>query len=99
MAIYKSELTLDEFVQEFKDYDRDYYSPAGYRALYDMFEEYSEELNEPFILDVIGIVCEFTEYDSFEEFQKDYPIQSFEELIDKTTVLQLDNGGLIIANF
>ena len=102
MPIYKKPLDLWEFEREFIDYDRDNYTKEGYEALFDYLEEWSNETREPFELDVIAIVCDFTEYDSFEEFLKDYQpeeIKTLEELHEKTLVLELPSGGIIIQNF
>jgi hypothetical protein len=100
MPIYKKPLDLWEFEHEFVNYNRDYYTPEGYEALFDYLEELSNETGEPFELDVISIVCEFTEYNSFEEFKKDYDkIENLEELQERTFVLELPSGGFVIQNF
>ncbi len=63
--------------------------------------------------DPIAWCCEFSEYDSFEQFQKDtgytkdgvehvgYPdIETVDDLREHTTVLiELDNGGIIVGEF
>lgn len=54
--MYK-ELSLNEFIDEFKDYNRNYYSYEGYKTLYDFYNEL-----EGFELDVVAICCDVTEY-------------------------------------
>jgi hypothetical protein len=100
MPIYKKPMDLWEFEHEFVNCNRDYYTAEGYEALFDYLEELSEEIGEPFELDVIGIVCDFTEYQNIEDFKKDYDkIETLEELHEVTTVLELSGGGFIIKNF
>jgi len=68
-------------------------------------EELSEDLGEPIELDVIGICCDFTEYDSIEEFKNDYSytigedIDDIEDIRDYTTVIPIDDKSFIIQNF
>ena len=81
------------------------FSYEGKRALFDYLEEIEnstqyKENNPGIELDVIAICCDFTEYDSLEDLQKNYNnITSLEDLQDHTTVIECDNGHLIIQNF
>lgn len=77
------------------------FSIDGAKALQAYLEEYSEETGEPVDFDPIAWCVEFTEYDSFEGFKKDtgYTQKDMEDLRDNTTVIELDNGGIIIADF
>ena len=60
------ELTLNEFIQEFKDYNRDNFSYDGYEGLFNYYNEF-----ENFKLDVIAICCDVSEYER-DEFINDY---------------------------
>jgi len=62
----KKEISLNEFIKEFKDINRDYYSYEGYKELFDYYDQFPE-----FELDVIAICCDVTEYEN-EELLKDY---------------------------
>ena len=91
-----------EFRQAFKDMDRDYYSYDRYEALYEFLDEICSSDDKGYELDVIGICCEFTEYDDLKEFQKEYGDEEYEcieDIEEQTMVLRLDNGGFIIAVF
>ena len=91
-----------EFRQAFKDMDRDYYSYDGYEALYEFLDEICSSDEKGFELDVIGICCDFTEYDDLKEFQKEYGDEEYEcieDIEEQTMVLRLDNGGFIIQVF
>lgn len=93
-------ITLGGFTDAFHRMGRgDQFSYAGLMALYYWLQEYSQDTGEPHELDVIGLCCHFTEYDSLEDIQQDYPdIDSLETLRDHTVVLEF-HGGLIIGSF
>jgi hypothetical protein len=97
MAIYK-ELTFYDFAEEFKRYNREnQFTREGLSALYDYLDQ---EHEFEYLLDVIGLCVEFTEYQSFEEFLKDYDgIETLEDLQDETLTIETPSGGLIIQNF
>ena len=70
----KKEINIYEFIQEFKDMDKDYFSREGYEALYDYYDEIPD-----FNLDVIAICCEVNEYDE-DELKNEYShVLSYEE--------------------
>jgi hypothetical protein len=97
MAIYK-ELSFYDFEEEFKRYNREnQFTRAGLIALYDYL---SEELENDFPLDVIGLCCDFQEYKNFEEFKRNYTDQykTFQELQDYHFVIPFETG-FIVENF
>lgn len=68
----KKTVSLSEFRNSFKDYDRDNYTYEGYEALYNWFEEYDECSGSETELDVIAICCDFTEYSTADEAASEY---------------------------
>lgn len=73
--------------QLFREYGREkHFSYAGFNALYDYLEEYSEGTGEDFKIDVIALCGDFTEYESWEEIYNNYSYsynsesKTFEEL-------------------
>lgn len=90
----------------------DQFSYAGLECLFDYFEEYSEDIGEPFELDVIAICCDYTEA-TWEEIAEDYRIDLdhcdddeeryeavLEYLQDNTQVIELgDDETFIYAAF
>lgn len=99
-------ITEFDFVKSFDDYNRSSnFTVAGRKALFEMLEEFSPEME----LDPIAICCDFTEYASLEEWKQDYEYVAEDEdeeddyaldyLRDRTIVLELDNGGLIIQAY
>ena len=83
------------------------FSYEGLTALYDYLEQYEEDTGQEMELDVIAICCDFTEYDSLEEFQKEYYdeevgdcYEDIEEIEEETIVIPIEGTeGFIIQNF
>ena len=95
-------VSKSEFRDEFIKMNREnQFSYKGLNALYDYIEEYYEEADKPYELDVIEICCDFTEYDSLEEFNKDYnrEYENIDDIVDDTVVIMVDNTSFIIQNF
>jgi len=94
-------LNKNEFRNEFNSIRKDNFSYEGLNALYDWLDEYYEEADKGYKLDVIGICCEFTEYDSLRQFNKDYNrgYDSIDDIVDDTLLIKIDNNKFIIQNF
>ena len=89
-----------DFVDEFIAFDRDNFTPAGQRALFDYLERLEEDTGTPMELDVIALCCEYTEYASFEAFQADYKdVESMDDLEQQTAVIHINDDAFIIAQF
>lgn len=91
-----------DFIRAFEDYGRgDQFSREALFALFGYLEELEEDTGEDMELDVIGLCCDFTEYDSLEEFQEQYGdgYKCVDDIVDETLVIRLDNGGFIVQNF
>ena len=91
-----------DFIEAFKDYGREnQFSREALFALFDYFEELEQDIGEDMELDVIGICCDYTEYDSLEEFKEqcNEEYDSIEDIESETTVIRLDSGGFIVQNF
>ena len=90
-----------DFIRAFEQVRPDNFSRAGLSALYDYFEQLEEDIGNPIQLDVIAICCEYSEYESLEEFQEDYgeDYESIEDIESETTVITVDDDGFIILQF
>ena len=89
-----------EFKQAFNSTRPNNFSYEALEAMYEYFDDLSEDIGQPFELDVIAICCEFTEYENLEEVQGNYwDIKSLDDLRDHTSVIQLSSGGLVIQDF
>ena len=94
-------ITQSQFHDKFHAYNRgDQFTYEALNALYQWLDDLSEDTGEAIKLDVIALCCQFSEYDSFEEVQGAYrDIGDIGDLYDQTTVIELSNGGLVIADF
>lgn len=100
------EVSFNDFLEEFRRYEReDQFSYEGKKALYDYLSDLSEDIGEPIELDIIGICCDFTEYDSIEEFKNDYgysideDIDDIEDIEYYTIVIPINGKSFIIQDF
>jgi hypothetical protein len=96
----KETVNFSRFEDGFKKSNReDQFTRNGLRALFDYLEQYEEETGEEIELDVVAICCEYSEYESLKDLQKEYPdIKNMDDLRDQTTVIEF-NGGIIIQPF
>ena len=69
-------------------------------ALYDYYDEYSEDVGEDIELDRVALRCEWTRADSIDEVIEDYDsIDSLEELQLRTDVIEHAGGVLLFRVF
>jgi len=78
----------------------------GANAVQAYFEELSDETGEDVEFDPIAWCCEFSEYDSLAEAYKekryDYTYvegEAREYFTENTTLIELDNGHIIVGEF
>ena len=89
-----------EFIEAFsKWHGGDYknnFSYEGLDAMYDYFDEIEE-----YELDMVGICCNYSEYENLAEIQEQYPdIETVEDLREFTEVIEIPNTErLIIAGY
>lgn len=96
----KQTVNFSQFCDSFSDTYKDNFSYEGKRALFDYLEDLSEDTGEDIELDTIAICCEYSEYDSIEEVQAQYPdIKDIEDLRDNTQVIEVSNGHIIIQDY
>jgi len=94
-------ITQWEFVDEFKSRRPDNFSRLGLLELFDYFEMIEDSTGEQIELDIIAICCEYSEYDSLEEFQNDYgsEYESIDDIERETEVIRIDDDSFIIQQF
>ena len=99
----KTNVNFDDFVNAFRNMDREnQFSYEGKKALFEYEEQLEEDLATEQELDVIGLCCEYAEYDNLnelqEEYTQDYP--TLETLEEATTVIKIEGTeGFIIRQF
>jgi len=98
-------ITIDnhDFIQAFKDAGReDQFSLDALTVLFHHLEEWESQMSEPMELDVIAICCDYEEYDSIEDFQRDYGEEmysSIEDIEERTLLLAKPISGFVIQKF
>ena len=80
------------------DYASWTYEDAG--ALYDYYEDFSDDTGEDVELDRVALRCEWTRADSIDEVIEEYDdIESLEDLQDETQVIEHVGGVLLFIAF
>ena len=98
----KATVSQYDFTESFRRMGRsDSFSYDGLIALYDYLVDFEESIGSEMELDVIGLCCTYSEYDSFKELQEDYSdIRTYKELKEQTTVIPTSVGlSFIIEQF
>ena len=98
------EYTFWEWQQQSDSY-KDQFSLEGAKALFNYFDELSDDLGEPIEFDPIAWLCDFSEYDSLKEFNLEYSFGknpkefTLDSLQDYTPVIECDNGHILVGAF
>ena len=98
----KQSVNMYDFEREFKRFERNNFSYDGLKALFGYLEEYEEGTGEEIELDVIALCCDYTEYDSLNEYNRDYDTKysEIDAIQDDTTLIKIDGGdGFIIQQY
>ena len=98
----KTNVSLSDFRDAFRDYDRDNFSYDGLEALYNWVTELDGDCGTETELDVIALCCEFTEYENLAEFHQNYnkeDYETFDDINNATMVIMIDDDGFIIQDF
>ncbi len=100
----KTEVFEWDFIREFESgMYKNNFSRAGLRALYNYLIDLEDDMGEEMSLDVVAIACDYTEYEDFKEVQRDYNVETLEELEQHTTVIPVDDepssGRIIIQAY
>ena len=102
----KQTVSLCDFESAFRgsQYENNF-SYDGLQALFNYLEEQEEETGEELELDIVALCCEYTEYESLEEFRESYSsdYETMEDIENETTVIYIDepksNGRFIAQDF
>lgn len=71
----KKTVSEDDFLREFKDYNReDNFSFEGLMLLFDYLEQYEEDTGQEIELDVISLCCDYSEL-TYLEFTNKYNLE------------------------
>ena len=106
-------ITQNQFVNAFRECGReDQFSYDALNELFGYYYDLSEDSGEEFDLDVIAICCEWSEYDNALEAGQAYEPEGWKAMTeddanesalnwlrDRTQVIELSSGGVIITDF
>lgn len=93
-------INLTQFIRAFHHHGRvGNFTLAGLEVLFNYLTDLEGE-GHGVELDVIALCCEYSHYDTIEDCLGYYGgINTLEDLRDNTTVIEMDNGGVIIGQF
>ena len=101
MKEYVNEYTFrDRFLRS--DNYKNNFSYDGLTALFEYIEDYEDDTGEEFEFDMVGICCDYTEYDSLDDFNVDYSYlyKTLDDIREQTTVIEIpDTERFIIGVF
>ena len=98
----KTNVNEYEFKYWFEQNRPNNFSRVGLQNLYEYLEEYEESTGEEIEFDPIALCCEYSEYDSIEEFHTEYDAEDYpdiDSLHDYTQVILVGECGFIIQCF
>jgi hypothetical protein len=98
----KTTVGLSDFRRAFSDMGRENnFSWEGLAALFEYLEGIEEGTGEEIELDVIALCCDYTEYQSIEEFRRDYggEYETIEDIEQQTTVIPVNDDAFIVQAF
>jgi len=83
----------NDFIQAFKTMGNGQFSHEALQKLFKYYEEYEDWTGETVELDIIGICCDWTEYESEYQLVNDYDMSikgGVDEIKENTTVIEFD---------
>jgi hypothetical protein len=99
----KQTINVYDFETAFQTAHRqDNFTYAGLHALFEYLEQYEEDCDTEIELDVIALCCEYTEYNTIEDFWVEYDADEypdFEAIANNTSFISIDDDSFIIQQF
>ena len=96
----KETVTAYRFRDAFKQSDtyKNNFSYEGLHALFEYFEELEDDIGEEIELDVVAICCDYTEYDSLEDFNAYYSsddkVYTMDDIREETVVIEIPDYSI-----
>jgi len=108
MKEYVNEHTFrDRFMRS--DNYKNNFSYEGLHALFEYIEQVEDDIGEEFEFDMVGICCDYSEYDSLKDFNADYAgtpgnncwkYETLDDIREETVVIEIpDTERFIIGAF
>ena len=98
----RKKINFYDFEQAFRNHNRfDNFGYDGLKALFDWLTDLEADTGEDIELDVIGLCCDFSLYDSLKDFQDDYGEEygTMADIENKTLVIPVNGDSFIIQHF
>jgi hypothetical protein len=94
-------VTESQFIERFRKIRPTNFTYEGLQALFEYLEQLEDDTGEEIEFDVIGLCCEFSQYDNLKEFQDDYgkDYECIEDVENETMVVPVDEESFIIRQF
>lgn len=91
------QITFSMFCDEFRSHDKnEQFTYQGKRHLFDYLEQYEEDCDTPYELDILELCCEYSEDDLASVLER-YDLSSLKALEDFAHVIKYDNKtGLVL---
>lgn len=90
------DVTFRDFEKAFNELRPSAFNYEQLVALFKHLEELEEGMCKQIELDVIAICCNYIAYDSIEECLEENGFESIEELGNNTTIIECEDGSVII---
>ena len=91
-------LSIEEMMHDLICDEYAHWTPQGARALAEYWEELSEDIGEDLEWDRAEMRCSFSEFTSWDDVCCSYEMDE-EEVREQTTVIECDNGHIILQEF
>ena len=94
-------VTESQFIDRFRKIRPTNFTYEGLQALFEYLEQYEDDTGDTIEFDVIGLCCEFSQYDNLKEFQDDYgkDYECIEDIENETMVVPVDEESFIVRQF
>jgi len=107
-----TKMTKSTFLNEWPESRKNQFSRDALCALFEYYDELSEDLGEEIEYDPIAICCEWGEYDSALEAGREYEPEGWQSMTEedgnesalnylreRTQIIELDGGSVLIVNY
>ena len=98
----KETVTVYRFLHVFQDSNtyQNNFSHDGLIALFEYIKQVEDDIGEEFEFDMVGICCDYSEYDSLKDFNADYAgtpgnncwkYETLDDIREETVVIEIPN--------
>jgi len=95
-------VNFNDFYNRFQSIRPNNFTYEGLKALFLYLENLEIEIETAITLDVIALCCDYTQYESLNEFHEYYDKEIYSDMDaihESTIVIEIEEGGFIIEAF